>query len=89
VLKLQFTCLVSPANQPPVAINDINATLVNTPVFINVLTNDYDPDGDPITVNSLLISNPVNGSLINGSTNGHVHVHAQYRLRMVKIALYM
>ncbi len=62
--------LVAPANQPPVAINDINATLVNTQVFINVLTNDFDPDGDPITVNPLLVSGPVNGSLINGTING-------------------
>ena len=35
---------------PPVAEDDINNTSINTPVDGNVLTNDSDPDGDPLTV---------------------------------------
>lgn len=52
---------VYPDNNPPVAVNDINGTLVNTPVDGNVITNDYDPDGDNITVT--LLSTPPNGSV--------------------------
>ena len=48
-------------NLPPIAENDINVTDVNTPVSGNVLTNDSDPDGDPIT--STMLSNPANGTV--------------------------
>ncbi|MEL6813113.1 MAG: Ig-like domain-containing protein, partial [Bacteroidota bacterium] len=37
-------------NDPPVANNDTNVTLVDTPIDGNVLPNDFDPDGDPITI---------------------------------------
>ena len=37
-------------NDPPIANNDTNVTLMNVPVDGNVLPNDYDPDGDPITI---------------------------------------
>lgn len=43
---------VIPANDPPLAINDINTTFVNTPVTGNVLTNDKDPEGDVLTVST-------------------------------------
>jgi large repetitive protein len=44
--------LVYPVNNPPVAIDDVNNTLINTPVSGQVLTNDFDPDGnlDPTSV---------------------------------------
>src|SRR5690606_22538536 len=35
---------VYPFNNPPVAADDINNTLINTPVPGNVITNDFDPD---------------------------------------------
>ncbi|MHC1707801.1 MAG: Ig-like domain-containing protein [Bacteroidales bacterium] len=35
---------------PPVAIDDYDTTLINTPVTGNALVNDYDNDGDVITV---------------------------------------
>jgi hypothetical protein len=38
------------ANKPPVGVNDMAVTYMNTPVDINVLTNDVDPDGDTISV---------------------------------------
>ena len=35
-------------NRPPVAVPDVNTTFVDIPVRGNVLTNDYDPEKDPI-----------------------------------------
>jgi large repetitive protein len=43
-----FTWTVT--NPPPVAANDVAATNEDAPVTIGVLTNDSDPDGDPLTV---------------------------------------
>jgi len=41
-------------NQVPIAIPDSAETLAQVPVSINVLLNDYDPEGDPIEISSLL-----------------------------------
>uniref|UniRef100_UPI0018906864 Ig-like domain-containing protein n=1 Tax=Aliidiomarina indica TaxID=2749147 RepID=UPI0018906864 len=38
------------ANEPPVAVNDYAETNDRTPIVIDVLHNDYDPDGGPLTV---------------------------------------
>jgi Tol biopolymer transport system component len=38
------------ANQDPTALDDSAVTVQNTPVAINVLGNDFDPDGDFLTV---------------------------------------
>jgi hypothetical protein len=40
-------------NQPPVAIDDAATTISGTPVSIDVLANDSDPDGDPLTIQSV------------------------------------
>ncbi|HQU65314.1 MAG TPA: Ig-like domain-containing protein, partial [Flavobacteriaceae bacterium] len=47
--------LNGPDNQPPVANADTNTTEENTPVSGNVLVNDYDPDGDTITVTTTMV----------------------------------
>ncbi|PKA83674.1 putative repeat protein (TIGR01451 family)/gliding motility-associated-like protein [Ulvibacter sp. MAR_2010_11] len=52
----------SPDNEPPVANADTNTTEVDTPVSGNVMVNDFDPDGDPITVTGN--TNPVNGTVV-------------------------
>lgn len=64
-LCAQATCYITvyPDNNPPVAVNDFNNTLVDTPVSGNVLTNDSDPDGDNLSVNTTLVSGPSNGSV--------------------------
>ncbi|WP_299106782.1 Ig-like domain-containing protein [uncultured Tenacibaculum sp.] len=50
-----------------VAINDINNTYIGNAVSGNVLTNDYDPEGDMQTVNTTPITNVSNGTLtLNG-----------------------
>ncbi len=44
-------------NRPPVAVDDTAATAVDKPVTVNVLANDSDPDGDPLTVSLVRTSN--------------------------------
>jgi cytochrome oxidase Cu insertion factor (SCO1/SenC/PrrC family) len=39
---------VNPINDPPDAVNDYASTQQNTPITIAVLSNDTDPDGDPV-----------------------------------------
>ena len=41
---------VTPANGAPVTEDDVATTPLGTPVIIDVLVNDSDPDGDPLTV---------------------------------------
>jgi len=52
-----------PIQDPPIAKNDINSTLVNTPVSGLVLTNDKNPDGDGLIVNTTPITLPENGTV--------------------------
>lgn len=42
--------MVAPVLRPPVAVNDFGSTPENVTLTGNVLTNDSDPDGDPLTV---------------------------------------
>ncbi len=54
-----------PVNVPPQAENDTATATINQSVTINVLANDSDPEGDPLTVIS--VTTPPNGSaVING-----------------------
>ena len=48
-------------NDPPVAVDDINNTFNDVPVNGNVLTNDYDVDGN--IINASLKTSPSNGTL--------------------------
>ena len=72
-LCAQATCVITvyPDNNPPVAVNDINGTLVDTPVDGNVITNDYDPDGDNIIVT--LLDGPDNGSVTLDPTGTYTY----------------
>ncbi|MGB3266334.1 MAG: Ig-like domain-containing protein, partial [Microcoleus sp.] len=57
-------------NQPPVAENDSAIAPANTPVKIDVLANDIDPDGNPLTIS--LVANPTKGTAVvnnNGTPN--------------------
>jgi len=53
--------ITSPGNNPPVAVDDNASTLEDTPVTINVLVNDFDPDGDGLDIMQIPIQ-PANGS---------------------------
>jgi FtsP/CotA-like multicopper oxidase with cupredoxin domain len=62
---------VNPVNDPPVANDDVASTDLNTPVDINVVTNDTDIDGnlDPNSANTdcatCSVPNPLSGALTN------------------------
>ena len=47
-------------NRPPSAVNDEATTPESVPVLIDVLDNDSDPDGDPLTVTE--VSSPAGGT---------------------------
>lgn len=55
------SCPRPSGNNPPVAVDDSATTPQNTPVDIDVLPNDSDPDNDPITVVSF--TQPSNGTV--------------------------
>jgi hypothetical protein len=68
--------LFAVTNHAPVAVNDSVSTLEDSPVTINVLTNDFDPDGDPVTIvaftqgtNGLVAINPNNTFTYTPATN--------------------
>jgi hypothetical protein len=66
------TITVVPAvNQPPVAADDTAATTRNTAVDINVIANDYDPDGFIFPHSVVIVSSPANGTVVNNA-NGTV-----------------
>jgi VCBS repeat-containing protein len=54
---------VSVSNPAPVAMNDSADTPLDTPVTINVLGNDNDPDGDVLNV-ALINDQPASGSVV-------------------------
>jgi trimeric autotransporter adhesin len=61
------TIIVEPSNDAPVAVDDNVFTLEDTPVSIPVLANDYDPDGDTLSV--IAVTDPLNGTaVISGTT---------------------
>ena len=55
------------SNNPPVAVDDSYTTPINTEVSGNVIANDNDPDGDDITVNTPLITDPSHGSVVQNT----------------------
>ena len=55
---------VTLSNAPPDAVNDTATTNEDTPVTINVLANDTDPDSDPLSVSSF--TQGANGSVTSG-----------------------
>ncbi len=63
------TIIVAPVNDAPIANADFETTNEDNPVTIDVLSNDNDPDGDPLTVN--VFSPPANGS-VNVNPDGSI-----------------
>jgi len=63
-----FLVTITPLPDPPVAINDTVTTLINAEIDIFPLENDYDPEGEQITISE--VQDPRNGNiaLLNDST---------------------
>src|SRR5207253_5119623 len=62
-----ITVTVSPANDPPVAVDYAANTAEDVPVTISALDNDSDVDGDSLTITSV---SPTNGTAVTvGGTN--------------------
>ncbi|MEM9498243.1 MAG: Ig-like domain-containing protein [Pseudomonadota bacterium] len=57
------TVSVAPGNDDPVANDDSDSTSEDTPVTINLLSNDSDPDGDDLTIAS--VGSASNGSVVD------------------------
>jgi uncharacterized repeat protein (TIGR01451 family) len=57
---------INVTNRPPVAVDDIATTPENSPVTIQPLANDSDPDGDPLTIVSVTASNGT-ATIVNGT----------------------
>ena len=58
--SIVVTITVTDVNEPPVALSDTAGTDEDTAIVIPVLTNDDDPEGQPLTVSSL--TRPDNGT---------------------------
>ncbi|WP_431167792.1 Ig-like domain-containing protein, partial [Tenacibaculum halocynthiae] len=50
-------------NDGPIANNDTGNTEVGSPVSGNLISNDFDPNGDPLTINTTPITGPTNGTV--------------------------
>lgn len=59
-IPIQINITILPIPDPPVAKNDTDTTLLNTPIIIAVLNNDSDPDGDLLPIALINIA-PTNG----------------------------
>ena len=57
------TVTVTSVNDAPVAVNDVDSTLEDTPVTLPVLGNDRDPDGNPLIITAA--TSPNGGVVIN------------------------
>ncbi len=69
-VHIEILPLSGPDNEAPIANEDTNTTLVDTPVSGNVLVNDYDPDGDPITVTTTTVTTAQGVIVTIDSTTG-------------------
>ncbi|MBN1684564.1 MAG: cadherin-like domain-containing protein, partial [Gammaproteobacteria bacterium] len=49
-------------NRPPIAVDDIRETPEDTPININILANDSDPNSDPLIITGIT-NNPSHGSV--------------------------
>jgi len=54
--------MITVVNRLPVAVDDSASTKKGTPVVINVLANDSDPDGDPLTIVDIIPSDHPTGT---------------------------
>lgn len=60
-------------NGDPYVQDDIQHTAVGTPASGNVLINDFDPDGDPLTVTPTPVTPPTSGTLVLNSNGSYTY----------------
>ena len=64
----QVTILVNQGSNPPGASDDVATTTVNTPITIDVVPNDFNEDGGPLTVIGIFID-PSQGTVVINTDN--------------------
>lgn len=69
---------VTVINNKPVAVDDINVTYTKKTVSGSVLSNDYDPQGNPLTVNTTPVTMPTHGTLILSSGGIYTYTPSTY-----------
>jgi len=69
---ISVTITVSPVNDVPVAVNDEASTNENTPVDIDVISNDIDVDNDVTPSAVVIATNPVHGTIVLNPVTGSV-----------------
>jgi len=69
---ISVTITVSPVNDAPVAVNDEASTNENTPVDIDVISNDIDVDNDVTPGSVVITTNPVHGTIALNPVTGSV-----------------
>ncbi len=57
-----LTFNVTAQADPPSVVDDTATTLINLPIDVNVLTNDSHPDGTPMSVTSVVLDDPSQGT---------------------------
>jgi len=62
-----YITVIGNINNPPVAMDDYDTTTVGNSILIPVLENDYDPDGDDLTIS--ICGEPLNGFVIINEDN--------------------
>jgi gliding motility-associated-like protein len=68
-----ITVLPVDENKAPIAVNDINNTLAGVPVSGNVITNDIEPDGQPLTTIDTVLTQPDNGNVVIDSLGNYTY----------------
>ena len=63
----QVIITVGPVNDPPVADNDTTMTNEDTPVTLNALLDDTDPDGDLHGDSLTILTPPTNGLALDNA----------------------
>ncbi len=61
-------------NDPPIGINDIYISLTNVPISGNLLANDFDPDGDGISIFTEPVDKTDNGTVMIDSAGSFAYV---------------
>jgi VCBS repeat-containing protein len=74
IATIMFT--VSPVNDSPIAINDVNTTFINTVVSGRVMTNDSDPDSDPLSVTAETKATTGGGSVTLNANGSYTYTPA-------------